>query len=122
MGRKDWFVKINCAMKNKVKFANDTTLMAEGIGDVLIMKGDDGHSLIKDVFYIPGIKCNLLSIGQLLEKGYKIHMENKGLRVLDANGVLVLKAPMDANITFKVELKVMEHRWIATAASREEWM
>lgn len=62
-GRKDWFVKINCAMKNKVKFTDDTALVADGIGDVLIMRRDDEHSLIKYVFYIPGIKCNLPSIG-----------------------------------------------------------
>ncbi|XP_050908651.1 uncharacterized protein LOC127122343 [Lathyrus oleraceus] len=68
-GRKDWFVKINCAMKNKVKFTDVSTLVSDGINDVLIMIRDDGHSLIKDILYIPGIKCNLLSIGKLLEKG-----------------------------------------------------
>ena len=34
--RKDWFVNINPSMKNMVKFANDNTLAAEGIGDVMI--------------------------------------------------------------------------------------
>lgn len=42
---KDWCAKINCAMKNKVKFADDTTLMFNGISDVLIMRRDNGHSL-----------------------------------------------------------------------------
>lgn len=32
-GRNDWFVKINCAMKNKVKFTDDTILMVNGISD-----------------------------------------------------------------------------------------
>lgn len=50
-------------MKNKVKFKDDTTLATDGISDVLIMRMDDGHSLIKDVLYIIRIKCNLLSIG-----------------------------------------------------------
>lgn len=108
IGRNDWFVKINCTMKKKVKFADDTTLMTDDIDDVLIMRRDDGHSLIKDVLYISGIKCNLISIDQLLEKDYKIHMKNKGLRLLDANGALVLKAPMIVNIIFKVELNVMD--------------
>ncbi|XP_050918741.1 uncharacterized protein LOC127136191 [Lathyrus oleraceus] len=118
-GIKDWFVKINRAMKNKVKFTNDTILMADEISDVLIMRRDDGHSLIKDVFYVPEIKYNLLSIGQLLEKGYKIHMEDKGLRVMEAKGVLVLKAPMATNRSFKVKLKVMKHKCLATPVSRE---
>lgn len=109
-------------MKNKVKFMDDTTLVANGICDVLIMRRDGGHSLIIYVLYIKGIKCNLLSTDQFLEKGYKIHIENKGLCVMDANEVLVLKAPMDSNRTFKIEMKVVEHRCLATTASREEWI
>ena len=37
-GRKDWFVNLNPSIKNMVKFANDNTLVAEGIGDVMIMR------------------------------------------------------------------------------------
>ncbi|XP_050899794.1 uncharacterized protein LOC127106552 [Lathyrus oleraceus] len=121
-GRKDWFIKINCAMKNKVKFADDTTLAVDEIDDVLIMRMDGGLSLIKDVLYILGIICNLLNISQFLEKGNRIHMENKGLRVMDVSEVLVLKAPMDANRTIKFELKVMEHRCLAKEVSQEDWM
>lgn len=121
-GRKDWFVNIKCSTKNKVKFTDDTTLASYGISDVLIMRRDGGHSLIKDVSYILGIKCNLLSIGELLEKGYKIHMESKRLCVMNAKGALILKAPMAANRTFKVELKVLENRCLATVAIREEWI
>lgn len=117
MGRKDWFVIINRAMKNKVKFTNDTTLAAEGISDVSIERMDGGNSLIKDVLYIPEINCNLLSIGQLHENDYKFHMKNKMLRVMDANMVLVLKAPMAPKRTFKVKLKVMEHRGPTTTIS-----
>ena len=36
------------------------------------------------------------------------------------NVVLVLKAPMAANTTFKGEVKVMEHICLVTLASREE--
>lgn len=33
-GRKYYFVIINHAMKNKVKFVDDTTISAKGIGDI----------------------------------------------------------------------------------------
>lgn len=98
-----------------MRFADDTTLAADGVDDVLIMKRDGVHSLIKDVLYIPGIKYNLLINGKLLEKDYTIHMEHKILHVLD-------QAHMATNRTFNIELKVMEHRCIATATSREEWL
>lgn len=61
-------------MNNKVKFMNDITLEAKVTGDVLIERRDGKHSFIKDVFHIPRIKYNLISIGQLLEMSYNIHM------------------------------------------------
>lgn len=57
--KNNWFVKINCAMKNKINFTDDTTLMVDGISDVLIIRRDGGYSLIKHVLYIPGINVTL---------------------------------------------------------------
>ncbi|MCI28166.1 retrovirus-related pol polyprotein from transposon TNT 1-94, partial [Trifolium medium] len=39
-GRFDWFVSINKSMKSRVKFADDSALSAEGVGDVLIKRKD----------------------------------------------------------------------------------
>ncbi|XP_058777925.1 uncharacterized protein LOC131652155 [Vicia villosa] len=111
--RQDYFVQINQVIKSRVKFTDDSTLAAVGVGDFLIEEKNGGHYMIKDVLYILGIKCNILSIGQLLEKGYKIRLEDK--IVVDASGVLILKALMAFNRTFKVELKVLKHRCLATA-------
>ncbi|GAU30981.1 hypothetical protein TSUD_104950 [Trifolium subterraneum] len=47
-GRRDWFVSINKSMKSRVKFGNDSTLAAEGVGDVLIMRKDGKQSLISN--------------------------------------------------------------------------
>ena len=92
--RKDWFANIKPSMKHMVKFANDNTLEAEGIGDVMIMMKDGKRSVISNVLYIPGMKRNFLSIGKLIEKNYKVSIEDKMIRVVDANGRLILKAPM----------------------------
>lgn len=121
-GRKDWFFSINKSMKSKVRFANDSALAAEGIGDVLIKRKYGKHSLISNVLYIPGMKSNLLSIGQLSEKNYKIVIEDKLMRVTNSNGRIILKASMSQNRTFKIELNVLEHRCLATATSTDEWL
>lgn len=49
-------------------------------------------------------------------------MENKVLKVMHTNGSLILKAHMAQNITFKFELKVMDHRCLTTTTSREKWI
>lgn len=120
-GRSDWFISINKSMKSRVKFANDSALAAEGVGDVLIKRKDGKQSLISNVLYIPGMKSNLLSIGQLVEKNYRVVIEDKLMSITDSSGRLILKAPMQ-NRTFKIELNVLEHRCLATAASRDEWL
>ena len=103
-----------------MKFADDNTLITKGIDDVSIRRKNDNHSLILDVLYIFGIKCNLLRISQLFEKSYKIHMEDKMLRVLDSRRNLIQKAHMPKNRTGKIELNVIDHTCLATTASREE--
>ena len=120
-GRKDWFVNLKPSMKNMVKFANGNTLVAEGIGDVLIMRKDNKRSVISNVLYILGMKRNLLSIGQLVKKNYKVSIKDKIMRVVDANGRLILKDPMSQNRTFKIKLNVIEHKFLLTIASRDEW-
>ena len=97
-------------MKNMVKFANDNSLAAEGIGDVMIMRKDGKRSVVSNLLYIPSMKSNLLSIGQLVEKNYKVTIKDKMMRVVDANGRLILKAHMSKNRTFKIELNMMENR------------
>ena len=49
-------------------------------------------------------------------------MENKVMKVVDANGSLILKAPMAQNRIFKVELKVIKNRCLARSATSEEWI
>ncbi|MCI02728.1 hypothetical protein A2U01_0023762 [Trifolium medium] len=80
-GRKYWFTSLKITRNNNVKFADNNSLAVQGIGDVSIKRKDGKCSVISVVLYIPGMKCNLLSIGQLLEKDYKIVMENKILNV-----------------------------------------
>ncbi|WJX37101.1 hypothetical protein P8452_24905 [Trifolium repens] len=120
-GIKNWFSSFNQSHENKVKFANDSTLSVEGSGIVCIRSKDGRQAFINDVLYIPGIKCNLLRIGQLLEKDYKIAIEDKVMRLMDSNRKLILKASMSKNMTFKIELNVMDHKCLATDVERDDW-
>ncbi|GAU51495.1 hypothetical protein TSUD_413780, partial [Trifolium subterraneum] len=121
-GRKEWFTSLKSTQNSQVRFANNSTMVAKGMGDVSIKRKDGKCSMISNVLYIPGIKCNLLSIGQLLEKDYKIIMEHRLLNVFYTKGNLLLKAPMSKNRTFQIELNVMDHKCLMTAYSRDEWL
>lgn len=39
--------------------------------------------MIKDVLYIPRMKCNLLSVGQLVEKNFSVVMKDGDFELVD---------------------------------------
>lgn len=120
--RKDWCINISPSWKKKVKFANDNTLSAEDICDVLVRRKYGKQSMISNVLYIPSMKINMLSKGQLVERNYKVLNEDRMMRVIALRKRLILKAPISHNRTFRVELDVLERKCLATTSSRDEWL
>ncbi|XP_020239332.1 uncharacterized protein LOC109818302 [Cajanus cajan] len=96
-GRKDWFASLDESIKSKVKFADDRVLMAKGVGKIVIKKKNGGETSITNVLFVLGMKSNLLSLGQLLERAYTSRLEDKILRVYDKQKHLILKSPLTKN-------------------------
>jgi hypothetical protein len=64
---------------------------------ILIKLKEGSHQFIGDVYYIPTMKSNILSLGKLLEKGYKIKMKDCSLTLLDTKGDMIAKVVMTKN-------------------------
>jgi len=61
-GRKDWLVDLDESVKKNVRFANNSTVKAEGLGRVLIHRKDGKRFVISEVLYVPNMHNNLLSL------------------------------------------------------------
>ncbi|CAJ2632337.1 unnamed protein product [Trifolium pratense] len=83
-GKRTWFYELDETVNRRIRFADDSSVRAEGIGKIKIRSKDGKDALISDVLYVPTMKSNLISIGQLLEKNYVVKMEDKVLRVFDS--------------------------------------
>jgi hypothetical protein len=75
-GKKDLFVELTEGVHRNVNLGDSSKLSVECKGKIKIGQNDGKKWYISDVYYVPNMKSNILSIGQLLEKGYTIHMEN----------------------------------------------
>jgi hypothetical protein len=71
-GQWDLFGDLDETVKGQVIFGDTSKVPVKGRGNILIRLKNDDHSYIVDVYYVLAIKHNLLSIGQLLEKGYTL--------------------------------------------------
>ncbi|XP_047181944.1 uncharacterized protein LOC124848335, partial [Vigna umbellata] len=121
-GRKDWFVKIQGVEHGKIRFADNSSLEAEGSGRV-VLRGVDGREVvIEEVMYVPGLKTNLLSLGQLLQKKYMMKMEDNCLSIFNQNGKVVVQTQLSQNRTFKVVMEAVNHHCFTATKSEEEWL
>jgi hypothetical protein len=77
----------------KVRIGNGACIAAKGKGTIAITT-KSGTKTISEVLYVPEIDQNLLSVGQLIEKGMKVVFENYFCYVFDAAGQLILQAKM----------------------------
>lgn len=66
----------------------------KGKGKILIRLENGRHEFIPNLFYVPKMKNSILSLGQLIEKGYDIHMKDYSLWIRDQRQNLIANVPM----------------------------
>ena len=82
--KKDWIINSGCShhmtsdIRKFVKFrshdggivrvGNNVACHIIGIGSITL----DGKTYTDDVYFVDGLKHNLLSVGQLMDKGYQL--------------------------------------------------
>ncbi|XP_014503046.1 uncharacterized protein LOC106763361 [Vigna radiata var. radiata] len=98
---KEWLVNFDETKKSMVKFADNNTSKVEGVGDVIIRRKNDSRAILACVLFVPAIRYNLLSIGQLIQNGFIVAMGgfNK-VEVFDKRKNLILRSKISKNKTF----------------------
>ncbi|XP_004500259.1 uncharacterized protein [Cicer arietinum] len=120
-GHKGWFVSIDEKVKRKIRFADNSTMTAKGVNNVLIQRRDDKQSFICDALYVPNMKNNMLSLRLLLEKGYSMKIEHGEMRMFNNSRRLILKAPLSKNRTFKIDIQISENKCLVAEIRNEDW-
>ncbi|KAA0062758.1 integrase [Cucumis melo var. makuwa] len=89
-GNRSIFFTYDKSFQSEVKTDDNTRLQVKGQVDILVKTKKDAKQVI-DVFYVPGLKHNLLSTGQLLQQGLKVSFEDDICAIKDQTGVLITK-------------------------------
>jgi len=101
-GNKQWFTEISEERLNKnVKLGNDTVLNVAAKGNIRVQINDGMH-VISNVYYVPELKTNLLSLGQLQEKGLAILIQNDTCKIFHPDRGLIIHTTMRGNRMFYV--------------------
>ena len=81
-GNKNIFLDMDTTINSQVKMGNGDLVNVKGKGTVDIQTKVE-TKYIRDVLLVPALEQNLLSVGQLVEHGYKLHFENNECTIYD---------------------------------------
>ena len=86
--KNEWFFNLEKSKFGSVTMGNDQKCEIFGKAKIKLKLHDGTVRFPNEVQYIPNLKKNLISVGLLESKGFKIAMENGTLKVL--HGALVV--------------------------------
>ena len=69
---KNLVTNLDASMKTEVKLGTDKTVDVDGKGVVNIVTKQGEPKTISEVYHVPRLKHNLISVGQLTPEGYKV--------------------------------------------------
>ena len=92
-------------MQSNVSLGDASKLHVKGKRKIKNFQEDGNPQYISYISYVSNMKSNILSLGQLFDKEYIIHMEDNLLSLKDTKGRLIAKVQMAMNHMFSLHLK-----------------
>lgn len=108
------FSSLDMTFSHSVKLGNNNKMEVAGKGAVKLMLGGILY-IVGDVYFVPELKNNLLSVGQLPEKGLTVLFQEEACNIYHPQRGLIVKSIMSANRMFTILSEPPE-----TRGTREE--
>ncbi|KAJ4813156.1 polyprotein [Rhynchospora pubera] len=116
------FTEMQEVVDGHVSFGDASKVKVEGQGKVLIQLKNGSETFITNVYYVPDMKSNILSLGQLLELGYTVVMKDKTLYLRDKNDRLIAQVEMTKNRMFKLNLMNVQAKCLKACVVDKSWL
>lgn len=104
-----------------VKFGDDSIVEIQGRGSIILECKDQVKRKMPNVYYIPTLKNNIISLGQLVEQGSKVIMHGAFMWIYDHNGALVMMVRKTANRLYKINLQILHPTCMIAYVEDEAW-
>ena len=82
-GCREALATLDETVRGVVRFGDGSTMEIHGIGAVTIAGRSNDHRVLAKVYFIPSLKCNIVSLGQLKEGGCRVEIDKGVLEVFE---------------------------------------
>jgi hypothetical protein len=111
IGHKHLFAEMT-ELAGTFSFGDASKVEVNGKGNMKFLQKNGKLEMVEDVYYILEIKSNILSVGQLMEKGFKIFMKKKTLHLKDSRERAIARVELGENRMFKLNLQKIKQKYL----------
>ncbi|KAF2284368.1 hypothetical protein GH714_021152 [Hevea brasiliensis] len=120
-GEKHCFVELNLTITSKVRFGDGSMANICGQGSVLFQCKNTEHLTLQNVYYIPRLRSNIISLGQLDEAGSTIVIGGGHLKLYDWRNKLVVDVERRTNWLYIAKLQLATPINLMARMDDEPW-
>ncbi|KAJ9559933.1 hypothetical protein OSB04_005093 [Centaurea solstitialis] len=120
-GNRSFFSERNEGITGRVKFGDNSCIKIKGKGSILFQGKLGQQRLMTEIYFIPALKNNIISLGQATEAGCDIRMKDNYLTMHDANNCLLMKVQRTPNCLYKIKLKIGVPICLHLRLSEDTW-
>lgn len=118
-GNRGFFLSVDEGVTGRVRFGDDSCIDIKGKGSIrFVFKGGE-KKVLHNVYYIPDLKSNIISLGQATESGCEVRMKEDLLMLYDRLGNLMVRTTRSRNRLYKVLLEVENFKCLQLASTSE---
>nr|KYP39766.1 Retrovirus-related Pol polyprotein from transposon TNT 1-94 [Cajanus cajan] len=121
-GEESFFNELIKVKAGFVSFGDDSKVAVKGHGTIKFMQKDGRVGEIRNVYYVPELKSNILSMGQMMEKGNSVLMKDRVLYLKDKHDRLIARVEMKKNRMYKLELNILQNKCLKLDVKDEAMM
>ncbi|PWA38442.1 gag-pol polyprotein [Artemisia annua] len=121
-GTKSHFKDIDESITGCVRFGDGSYVKIKGRGSILLGCRNKEQKIVSDVYYIPNLKSNILSLGQLTEIGCKIIMDGNKLTLYDKSKKLLMKVERSKNRLYSIRLQIEAPICLLANVDNQAWL
>lgn len=121
-GLRSKFRELDENVSGLVKFGDGSTVRIKGKGTVIFCYKNGEEWETHEVYYIPTLRNNIISLGQLSETGRKVILKDEFLWVHGESERLLMKVKRSANRLCKIALESINPASLLSKTEEEAWL
>jgi transposase InsO family protein len=121
-GVREFFAELNTNICGTIRFGDRSVVEIEGIGTVMFIYKTGEHRSLSGVYLIPKLTTNIISLGQLDELGYEIHIKRGVMWVPDEQQVLLAKVQCSTNRSYVLCMQVTQPVNLVGKGADSAWL